>query len=229
MESGRGSPQAARRRRAADRRGPPRPAEPGGGGEFFSYRDAVPSGNQPLAQRRPSRRPQCPGRTRAAPARREQDTDRPGDDRRQGTRAAGLGVRAGGPAVPTVRYQDQEGRAGRHRRRAGQVLVSGMPELDAVAVPGRRVATERRREGALNRPGGASANAGLGTQADAAAMASPDLYQSGSPPEGPIPPYPVEADSPTHSGLSRSTERNTDSLADGSPHRCCREPMYLSI
>jgi hypothetical protein len=46
-----------------------------------------------------------------------------------------------------------------------------------------------------------------------------DLYQSGSPPEGPIPPYPAEAASPAHSGLSRSTEWNTDSLADRRPHR----------
>ena len=50
--------------------------------------------------------------------------------------------------------------------------MSGLPEIDAIAVLGRRVATERRLEGVLDRGGGASATAGLGTHPDAAAMAS---------------------------------------------------------
>ncbi len=88
--------------------------------------------------------PGCPCGTRAATARREQDANRPGDDRRHGTGAADLGVRASVPAMPTVRDHDQEGRAGRRRRGAAQVLVSGMPEIAAVSVPGSRLAAERR-------------------------------------------------------------------------------------
>ncbi len=75
-----------------------------------------------------------PSRPAGSVDRLQQDTARPGDDRRQPTRAAQLGLRARRPAMPTLRNSDQEGRAGASRPGTAQVLVSVLPEIALRAV-----------------------------------------------------------------------------------------------
>ena len=57
------------------------------------------------------------------------DRIRPGHHRCAAARRGDLGVRAGGPPLPTLRHPDQDGGPGRRPGRAGHLLVPALPVL----------------------------------------------------------------------------------------------------
>ena len=114
---------ARRRTRPAHRRGPARPAQPGGYRQHLQGRSPVPARHQSVAPGRRGPRSRHGGRAGLPTARCEQGAARPGHDRQLAPGRGDVGVRQARPSVPALRHAHPlRGPAG-----PGHVLVPVVP------------------------------------------------------------------------------------------------------